>query len=145
MTYAQGTSGGPVTIAERIRHTDERRAVIRRAWGAELAEALRARERGDRALQWRHLERAHIVSQPLAGPHVRTHVAMLGFALRTGRAGEVMGQLLRILVAAPGSWTGKYPVGNTGGADVSAFRPMPVPPDLRAVLGGTSESWITPR
>ena len=30
--------------------------------------------------------------------------------------------------------TGKYPVGNTGGADVSVFRPMPIPDDLRAAL-----------
>jgi hypothetical protein len=26
------------------------------------------------------------------------------------------------------------PVGNTGGANVSATRPMPVPPDLQAIL-----------
>ena len=30
--------------------------------------------------------------------------------------------------------TGKYPVGNTGGADVSAFAPMPIPDDLRPLL-----------
>ena len=49
-------------------------------------------------------------------------------------AHEIVGQLLRLVVAAPGSWTGRYPVGNTGGADVSALRPMPVPDDLRAML-----------
>jgi hypothetical protein len=39
-----------------------------------------------------------------------------------------------LLVAAPGSWSGRYPVGNTGGANVSALLPMPIPDDLRAIL-----------
>ena len=47
---------------------------------------------------------------------------------------ESVGQLFRILVAAPGSWTGRYPAGNTGGANVSAFEPMPLPDDLRDLL-----------
>jgi hypothetical protein len=56
---------------------------------------------------------------------------------RDGR--ETVGQLARVLLAVPGSVSGRYPVGNTGGADVSAFRPMTVPDDLRpllAALGG---------
>ena len=40
----------------------------------------RARSIGDERGEWKHLERAHILSQPMAGPHVRTHVAMLGAA-----------------------------------------------------------------
>ena len=51
---------------------------------------------------------------------------------RDGR--EIAGQLLRLLLAVPGSVSGRYPVGNTGGADVSAFSPMPVPDDLRPLL-----------
>lgn len=70
----------------------------------------------------------------MAGRHVSTHLAMFGAALRRRDLREVSGQLLRLVLAAPGSWTGRYPVGNTGGADVSAFRPMSVPDDLRAVL-----------
>jgi hypothetical protein len=46
----------------------------------------------------------------------------------------VVGQLLRLVVAGPGSLTGRYPVGNTGGADVSALAPMPIPEDLRPYL-----------
>jgi hypothetical protein len=80
------------------------------------------------------LERAHILSQPMAGPHVRTHLVMLGYGIRHRNAREVAGQVLRTVVAAPGSWTGKYPVGNTGGANVSAVKPLPVPDDLRVVL-----------
>ena len=49
---------------------------------------------------------------------------------------EIVGQVVRLVPAGPGSLTGKYPVGNTGGANVSAFAPMPIPDDLRAVLEG---------
>ena len=111
-----------------------RRSVLRAAWSDERAAARSARDRGDVAGEWKHLERAHILSQPLAGAHVRTHLAMLAYAFRRRAPREIVGQLLRLVVAGPGSWTGRYPVGNTGGADVSAFRPMPVPDDLRAIL-----------
>jgi hypothetical protein len=107
---------------------------LRAAWSEETAAARAARERADVAAEWTHLERAHILSQPLAGAHVRTHLAMLGCALRRRDRHEIVGQVLRAVVAAPGSWTGRYPVGNTGGANVSAFRPMPVPDDLRPLL-----------
>jgi hypothetical protein len=110
---------------------------LRAAWSAETAAARAARERGDVAAQWTHLERAHILSQPLAGAHVRTHLAMLAYALRRRDRHEIVGQVLRVIVAGPGSWTGRYPVGNTGGANVSAFRPMPVPDDLRPLLERT--------
>jgi Protein of unknown function (DUF3703) len=70
----------------------------------------------------------------MAGRHVRTHLAMLRFAFRTFRPHEVAGQLFRTLVAAPGSWSGRYPLGNTGGANVSAFAPMDIPHDLQSLL-----------
>ncbi len=109
--------------------------MLRDAWSAECAQARTARSVGDRPGEWRHLERAHILSQPMAGPHLQTHLLMLGSAWRRRDRHEVLGQLFRLVVAAPGTWTGRYPVGNTGGADVSAFRPMPIPDDLRAELG----------
>ena len=77
----------------------------------------------------------------MAGPHVRTHLAMLGYGLRHRDGREIVGQLLRLVVAAPGTWTRRYPVGNTGGANVSALKPMPIPDDLQAVLNGPA---ITP-
>ena len=110
------------------------RSALRDAWQAERGAARSARAVGDGAAEWHHLERAHILSQPLAVPHLRTHAAMLGAAVRRRDGREVAGQLLRLLLAVPGSLTGRYPVGNTGGADVSAFRPMPIPEDLRALL-----------
>jgi hypothetical protein len=93
-----------------------------------------ARGDGDARREWSHLERAHILSQPMAGAHVRTHAAMLGAAVRRRDRREIVGQVFRIVVAGPGSLMGRYPVGNTGGADVSAFKPMDIPSDLRAFL-----------
>ena len=120
--------------------TTDVRTRLRAAWAAELDAARAARSTGDRSAEWTHLERAHILSQPMAGPHVRTHVAMLTAALRRRDRHELVGQLFRIIVAAPGSITGKYPVGNTGGADVSAFAPMAIPDDLRPLLPDTVEA-----
>jgi FtsP/CotA-like multicopper oxidase with cupredoxin domain len=108
--------------------------MLRETWVEEREAARSARSRGDLTGEWRHLERAHILSQRKAGLHVRTHVAMLGAAIRRRDAHEVLGQLFRLVVAGPGSLTGRYPVGNTGGADVSAFKPMDIPEDLRAAL-----------
>ena len=70
----------------------------------------------------------------MAVPHVRTHVSMLGYGIRHRDRREIIGQLVRLVVAAPGTWTGRYPVGNTGGANVSALRPMPIPDDLKVLL-----------
>lgn len=112
------------------------RTDLRERWAQERTEARAARRRTDIEDEWRHLERAHVLSQPMAGPHVRTHVAMLGYGLRHRDGREIVGQLVRLVVAAPGTWTGRYPVGNTGGANVSALKPMPIPDDLQAVLNG---------
>ena len=116
------------------------RARLRQAWSDERAAAADARRLGDLSGEWKHLERAHILSQPMAVPHVRTHIAMLGAALRRRDRREVLGQLLRLVVAGPGSLTGRYPVGNTGGADVSALAPMPIPEDLRPFLMQTTST-----
>jgi hypothetical protein len=89
---------------------------------------------GDLGAAWRSLERAHVLSQRHAGPHVAVHVRMLAFAWRHRRWREVFGQVPRILLAAPGSWLGRAPRGNTGGADVGIFTPMPIPDDLQAAL-----------
>ena len=89
---------------------------------------------GDDPAAWHRLEEAHILSQPWPTPHVGVHRRMLGLALRRGPRREIPGQVFRILVAGPGSAAGRYPVGNTGRADVSAFAPMPMPDDLRALL-----------
>lgn len=60
-----------------------------------------ARTTTDPATAWRHLERAHIVSQPWAWPHTCNHAAMLAFALRQRDRQEALGQLLRLTPASP--------------------------------------------
>ena len=113
---------------------------LRAAWRAERTAGTAARKQGDRDAEWHHLERAHLLSQPIAWLHVRTHGAMFRAAIRRRNVRETVGQLLRLVVAAPGSLSGRYPVGNTGGSDVSAFAPMPIPDDLLTLLtavGGT--------
>jgi hypothetical protein len=84
--------------------------------------------------RWTALERAHILSQPWPVPHVRTHAAMIGLAIRQRDTREIVGQLIRVLVAGPASAVGKYPAGNTGRARVPATRPMPIEDDLAQLL-----------
>jgi Protein of unknown function (DUF3703) len=118
-------------------------AALRAAWLVETAAATQARRDGEQALEWAHLERAHVLSQPMAGRHIRTHMAMLAAGWRRRDMHEIAGQLMRLVVAGPGSVTGRYPVGNPGGANVSAFRPMSMPEDLAALLG--AEGKLTTR
>ena len=107
---------------------------VRERIAANLAEARLRRSEPQRGDLWRPLEEAHILSQPWALTHVRVHAAMLLEALRQRDRREIVGQIARMAVTGPGSRTGRYPVGNTGRATVSAFAPMPVPPDLSALL-----------
>ena len=111
---------------------------IRHAWTGEHAAARQARAASDSAAEWSHLERAHILSQPLAIAHVRTHLSMLGYGIRHRDRHEVAGQLIRLLVAGPGSALRRYPLGNTGGADVNAVTPMSIPAEFRTLLDGTA-------
>ncbi|GAA4811308.1 hypothetical protein GCM10023353_14800 [Tomitella cavernea] len=103
----------------------------RRAYRHEMAAAKAATGGDDR---WRHLERAHIVSQPDPWLHTCNHAAMLALALRQRDRGEALGQALRILVAAPGSMTGRYPEGNTGRVSAGLKTPMRTPTDLAVAL-----------
>jgi hypothetical protein len=108
-------------------------ARLRAAFDGEIARAAEARRNGDASQAFRHLERAHILGQRFTAAHVRVHWLMLrhGVAMRQPR--EVVGQLVRIVAAALFSriWV---PAGNTGGANVGAMRPMPIPEDLREWL-----------
>ena len=115
---------------------------VRGAWAQERKAGRQARKAGDAAGEWNHLERAHILSQPLVVAHVRTHLAMLAYAVRNRDRREITGQVVRLLVAGPGSATGRYPLGNTGGANVSATTPMPIPADLQAILRGTESASL---
>lgn len=84
--------------------------------------------------RWTHLERAHILSQPDPWLHTGNHLAMFTLAIRQHDRREALGQVVRIIAAAPASLAGRYPEGNTGRARVGLRQPMPTPPDLAALL-----------
>ena len=113
-----------------------RTTVITDTISADRAAARAARQAGDMDEAWRLLERTHILSQPWAWPHVRSHLDMLVLAVHARDRREIVGQIVRTLVAGPGSAVGRYPLGNTGRADVPATQPMPVPADLAELLDG---------
>ncbi|MFD4293798.1 DUF3703 domain-containing protein [Rhodococcus sp. NPDC058505] len=108
-----------------------------------MTETARAVYRGEMAAargattaqtRWRHLERAHIASQPDPWLHTCNHVAMFVLAVRQRDRREALGQVLRIAVAAPGSLAGRFPDGNTGRVAAGLRTPMPIPADLAELL-----------
>jgi Protein of unknown function (DUF3703) len=99
----------------------------------ELDAAARREARGEFSAAFGHLERAHVLGQASTVEHVRVHCAMFGWALRQNVAAEAVGQAWRIVGAFLKTWLW-VPVGNTGGAGVSGFRPMHVPADLQRLI-----------
>jgi hypothetical protein len=89
---------------------------------------------------WRHLERAHIIGQPYPVPHTAIHLRMLWFGIRLKNLREIAGQIPRLIFGGVKSFVGRVPVGNTGGADVSALKPMPIPADLAAVIASAGHA-----
>jgi hypothetical protein len=88
--------------------------------------------------RWSHLERAHSLSQPDPWLHTGNHLAMFTLAARQRDRREALGQIVRIIAAAPASVSGRYPEGNTGRARAGLRQPMPTPPDLAALLDPTA-------
>lgn len=104
-------------------------AALRQAFAE--AEAALGRNDPAAALVW--LERAHILGQRLPLRHARSHWLMLRAGWMLGDWREVLGQLPRILAALLFSrlWV---PLGNSGRARVSAFKPMPLSAELQRLL-----------
>lgn len=102
---------------------------------AEIATAERLEASGKAAAGFQHLERAHVLGQASTFHHVRVHVLMLRWSLRHRVWAEARGQLLRIFGAATKTALGWVPSGNTGGSNVSPFKPLPVPDDLATIIG----------
>lgn len=103
------------------------------AYEQEVDRADQALQRGDFDDAFRHLERAHVLAQRLTGRHTFIHWRMLVAGLRRGDVREVFGQVPRIMASILFSrlWV---PRGNSGRSRVSAFKPMPVPADLRHLV-----------
>jgi hypothetical protein len=106
---------------------------LRMAYEQAMRAARRHYERREWYAAFAQLERAHILGQRDTVAHVRSHWWMLRVGWRRGDWREWAGQLTRIVAAMLFSriWV---PAGNTGGADVSPIRPMPVPADLQMLL-----------
>ncbi len=81
-----------------------------------------------------HLERAHVLGQESTYWHVHVHYLMLLWAFRYRSVREILGQVFRIVGAATKTAFGLVPQGNTGGANVSPFRKMPIAPELADVI-----------
>jgi Protein of unknown function (DUF3703) len=80
------------------------------------------------------LERTHLLSQADTRQYVRVHAEMLLWGIRQRSAREVLGQAVRIIGAATKIFVDLVPHGNTGGANVSAFRRMPITPELQRLI-----------
>ena len=101
---------------------------------SELKSAGQAKFAEDTQLEFSYLERAHVIGQESTYWHVKVHVLMLLWAVRKYSVREVFGQLIRIVGAATKTPLGLLPQGNTGGANVSPFKKMPIASDLAALI-----------
>lgn len=68
-----------------------------------------------------HLEEAHILSQPHAWPHFYVHWKMFSLAYEFSQRKEYLGQIPRLILAIPGSLTGRAPKGNVGSTRMGIF------------------------
>ena len=100
----------------------------------ELHAAQAAERAGNASAAFHHLERAHVLGQRSTVQHVRVHMRMLMWGMRHHNLSEVAGQVTRLIGAATKTWLGLVPEGNTGGANVSAFKPLPIPDDLADLI-----------
>lgn len=107
---------------------------LQSAFDTEMRLARQAIAHADLETAFAHFERAHVLGQWYVGAHCRAHLGMLRIGWLRRDAREILGQLLRIPGVIIGSALGRVPRGNTGGANVSAFREMPIPLDLRGLL-----------
>jgi hypothetical protein len=107
---------------------------IRPSVQVELVAATTAEARGEFYKAFQHLERAHVLGQAATLEHVRVHWRMFRFSMRNRLHGEAAGQLWRLVAASIFTAPGLVPEGNTGGTDVSGFRRLSVPEDLKQML-----------
>lgn len=107
---------------------------IQPAVDVEFQAAAAAEAAGRSQAGFQHLERAHVLAQASTIQHVRVHVRMLIWALSQREHREARGQVLRIVGAATKTALGWVPTGNTGGSNISPFKPLPIPSDLQQIL-----------
>ncbi|WP_028890118.1 DUF3703 domain-containing protein [Tenacibaculum ovolyticum] len=77
-----------------------------------------------------HLENAHVLGQKHLYRHTLSHCWMFIYGIRIISVKEIIGQFTRILAAIlfTNIWV---PKGNTGGANISPIKPMPIRKELQ--------------
>ena len=100
----------------------------------EVALAKIAQDSGQWMRAFTHLERAHVLGQSSTKWHVYAHGLMLIWSVHRHDWRELAGQLFRMVGAALTTAVGLIPSGNTGGANVSPFQPMPIAKDLARLI-----------
>ena len=98
-----------------------------------------AREKEQFPLAFGYLENAHVLGQHSTYHHTRVHWKMLQHGVRQRDLKEVTGQLLRILGALTKTAIGLLPAGNTGGSNISPFKPLPLKPEHAKILRHVEE------
>ncbi|MDP3517139.1 MAG: DUF3703 domain-containing protein [Pseudohongiella sp.] len=111
----------------------------RAAFDHEITHARELIARDEFAAGFAHLERAHVIGQANVVLHVKSHWLMLKLEIQRQQPKAVLGQLLRIVLGALGSAVGIFPVGNTGGTNVSMFKRMPIAPELQKIIDGDAQ------
>lgn len=100
----------------------------------ELQEAKIFFLKNDLQTAWHHLENAHILGQPYPIEHTVVHWKMLVFGIKIKSTKEIIGQIPRLLFGGIKSFVGTIPTGNTGGANVSALKPMKINSELQKII-----------
>lgn len=112
---------------------------IKRFIDAEVETAEKLVAKNDLEQAFYHLERAHILGQAITFEHTRVHFLMLRIGWKRKDLREIFGQIFRIIGASTKTPFGIYPTGNSGGANVSPFKPMPISEDLQMILRQTKK------
>lgn len=106
----------------------------------EIGLAQQARIQGDAAIEFTHLENAHVLGQASTYLHTKVHLLMLFWAIRQFNFKEALGQVMRIIGAATKTAVGFIPAGNTGGTNVSPFKVLPVSPKLATIIAKANKT-----
>jgi hypothetical protein len=107
---------------------------LRAAYTQNLNAAKSSYRAGNHDAAFSHLEIAHVLGQQFLLPHITVHAWMLRVAAKRQDRREILGQITRLAATVPGFIAGWVPLGNTGGANVSALKPMPVPTSLSGLV-----------
>lgn len=105
-----------------------------KAFEKEITSARALMRHNEHARAFVHLERAHVLGQQHAIPHVLSHWLMLKVAVHRREPAAILGQAARIVLGAVGSVIGSVPNGNTGGTNISMFKRLPIEPELLKIM-----------